>query len=85
MWFLITARMYNTYARVLKAWFDQNNASRVKTFPTFDLCTRGFFPLKPLCQEKTLVLLTHAVNLVFGAGGVREHMNHLSPHIKRTN
>jgi FMN-dependent NADH-azoreductase len=51
-----------------------------KTF-TFDLA-RGNFPIEPVLSGKTLVLLTSSGEFGFGAGGVREHMNHLSPHIK---
>jgi FMN-dependent NADH-azoreductase len=77
---LITAPMYNYgMPAVLKAWFDQ--IMRVgKTF-TFDLA-RGDFPIEPVLSGKTLVLLTSSGEFGFGAGGVREHMNHLSPHIK---
>ena len=77
---VITAPMYNYgMPAVLKAWFDQ--MMRVgKTF-TFDLA-RGDFPIEPVLSGKTLVLLTSSGEFGFGAGGVREHMNHLSPHIK---
>lgn len=77
---LITAPMYNYgMPAVLKAWFDQ--IMRVgKTF-TFDLA-RGDFPIEPVLSGKTLVLLTSSGEFGFGVGGVREHMNHLSPHIQ---
>lgn len=76
--------MYNYgMPAVLKAWFDQ--IMRVgKTF-TFDLA-RGDFPIEPVLSGKTLVLLTSSGEFGFGVGvgvgGVREHMNHLSPHIQ---
>lgn len=77
---LITAPMYNYgMPAVLKAWFDQ--MLRVNKTFTFDLA-RGDFPIEPVLSGKTLVLLTSSGEFGFGVGGVREHMNHLSPHIK---
>ena len=77
---LITAPMYNYgMPAVLKAWFDQ--MLRVNKTFTFDLA-RGDFPIEPILSGKTLVLLTSSGEFGFGVGGVREHMNHLSPHIK---
>ncbi|RBP79561.1 ACP phosphodiesterase [Marinomonas rhizomae] len=77
---LITAPMYNYgMPAVLKAWFDQ--MLRVNKTFTFDLA-RGDFPIEPILSGKTLVLLTSAGEFGFGIGGVREQMNHLSPHIK---
>ncbi|WP_025900052.1 FMN-dependent NADH-azoreductase [Sneathiella glossodoripedis] len=63
----------------LKAWFDQ--VIRVhKTF-SFDLA-RGDFPLEPTLSGKTLVLITSCGEFGFAKGGIREKMNHLTPHIK---
>jgi FMN-dependent NADH-azoreductase len=77
---LITAPMYNYgMPAVLKAWFDQ--MLRVNKTFTFDLA-RGDFPIEPVLSGKILVLLTSSGEFGFGAGGVREQMNHLSPHIK---
>lgn len=77
---LITAPMYNYgMPAVLKAWFDQ--MLRVNKTFTFDLA-RGDFPIEPILSGKTLVLLTSSGEFGFGVGGVREHMNHLGPHIK---
>jgi FMN-dependent NADH-azoreductase len=77
---VITAPMYNYgMPAVLKAWFDQ--MLRVNKTFTFDLA-RGDFPIEPILSGKTLVLLTSSGEFGFGAGGVREQMNHLGPHIK---
>ncbi|WP_394181832.1 FMN-dependent NADH-azoreductase [Marinomonas posidonica] len=77
---VITAPMYNYgMPAVLKAWFDQ--MLRVNKTFTFDLA-RGDFPIEPILSGKTLVLLTSSGEFGFGTGGVREQMNHLSPHIK---
>lgn len=77
---VITSPMYNYgMPAVLKAWFDQ--MLRVNKTFTFDLA-RGDFPIEPTLSGKTLVLLTSSGEFGFGAGGVREHMNYLTPHIK---
>ncbi len=77
---VLTAPMYNYgMPACLKAWFDQ--VVRIdKTF-SFDL-SRGDFPLEPIMSGKTLVLLTSSGEFGFSAGGIREQMNHLGPHIK---
>jgi len=77
---LISTPMYNYgMPASLKAWFDQ--VIRVdKTF-TFDL-DRGDFPLEATMSGKTLVLLTSCGEFGFEVGGVREEMNHLTPHIR---
>jgi len=77
---LISTPMYNYgMPASLKAWFDQ--VIRVdKTF-TFDL-NRGDFPLEPTMSGKTLVLLTSCGEFGFEVGGVREEMDHLTPHIR---
>ncbi len=77
---VMTAPMYNYgMPASLKAWFDQ--VVRIdKTF-SFDL-GRGNFPLEPIMSGKTLVLLTSSGEFGFSAGGIREQMNHLGPHIK---
>jgi FMN-dependent NADH-azoreductase len=77
---LISAPMYNYgMPAVLKSWFD--HIVRIgKTF-TFDL-TRGDFPIEPIMSGKTLVLITSSGEFGFEVGGIREHMNHLGPHVK---
>jgi FMN-dependent NADH-azoreductase len=72
--------MYNYgMPSTLKAWFDQ--VIRIdKTF-RFDLA-RGDFPLEPILHGKLLVLLTACGEFGFAPSGIREHMNHLVPHIK---
>ena len=77
---VISAPMYNYgMPSVLKSWFD--HVVRVgKTF-TFDLA-RGDFPIKPVMSGKALVLITSTGEFGFEKGGIREHMNHLGPHVK---
>lgn len=77
---IITAPMYNYgMPAVLKAWFDQ--IMRINQTFTFDLA-RGDFPIEPILSGKTLILLTSCGEFGFEPGGVREHMNHLGPHIR---
>ncbi|WP_109439990.1 FMN-dependent NADH-azoreductase [Acinetobacter haemolyticus] len=77
---LITSPMYNYgMPASLKAWFDQ--IIRINKTFTFDL-TRGDFPLAPIFSNKTLILLNSCGEFGFGEGEIREHMNHLGPHIK---
>jgi FMN-dependent NADH-azoreductase len=72
--------MYNYgMPAILKAWFDQ--ILRVNKTFTFDLA-RGDFPIEPILSGKVLVLLTSSGEFGFTVGGVRQHMNHLGPHIK---
>lgn len=77
---VMSASMYNYgMPATLKAWFDQ--VIRIhKTF-TFDL-ERGDFPLEPIMSGKTLVLITSSGEFGYEAGGIRDGMNHLNPHIK---
>jgi len=77
---LISSPMYNYgMPAVLKAWFDQ--VIRIhKTF-SFDLA-RGDFPLEPLMSGKKMVLISSSGEFGFEIGGIREHMNHLGPHIE---
>jgi len=77
---VMSSSMYNYgMPAALKAWFDQ--VVRIhKTF-TFDL-KRGDFPLEPIMSGKTLVLITSCGEFGFEIGGIREKMNHLSPHIQ---
>ncbi len=77
---LMSTPMYNYgMPAALKAWFDQ--VIRIhKTF-TFDL-DRGDFPLEPIMSGKTLVLVSSSGEFGFEAGGIREAMNHLGPHIE---
>ncbi|MDK2593918.1 FMN-dependent NADH-azoreductase [Pseudoalteromonas obscura] len=77
---VISTPMYNYgMPAQLKAWFDQ--IVRVNETFSFDLA-RGNFPLEPILSGKTLVLITSCGEFGFEVGGVREHMNHLAPHIK---
>lgn len=77
---LIASPMYNYgMPAPLKAWFDQ--VMRINKTFSFDL-KRGDYPIEPLLSGKTLVLITSHGEFGFSSGGVREHMNHLSPHIK---
>lgn len=77
---VIGSPMYNYgMPAALKSWFDQ--VIRIgKTF-TFDLA-RGDFPLEPIMSGKTLVILSSRGEFGFGAGGIREKMNHLETHIQ---
>lgn len=77
---VISAPMYNYgMPAVLKSWFD--HIVRIgKTF-TFDLA-RGDFPIEPFMSGKKLVLITSSGEFGFEVGGIREHMNHLGPHVK---
>jgi len=71
--------MYNYgMPAALKAWVDQ--VVRVNETFSFDLA-RGEWPLKPILQGKTLVVLTSRGEFGFEPGGVREHMNYLDGHI----
>ncbi|MFI0472686.1 FMN-dependent NADH-azoreductase [Halomonas sp. HMF6819] len=77
---VISSPMYNYgMPAPLKAWFDQ--VIRINKTFSFDLA-RGDTPLAPMLSSKTLILLTSSGEFGFGKGGVREHMNHLGPHIK---
>jgi FMN-dependent NADH-azoreductase len=77
---VIGTPMYNYgMPAALKSWFDK--VIRIgKTF-TFDL-SRGDFPLEPVMSGKTLVVLSSCGEFGFGAGGLREKMNHLETHIR---
>ncbi|WP_416307368.1 FMN-dependent NADH-azoreductase [Neptunicella sp. SCSIO 80796] len=77
---LISSPMYNYgMPASLKAWFDQ--VIRVNKTFSFDL-KRGDFPLEPILSGKQMVLLTSTGEFGFEKGGIREHMNHLSPHVR---
>lgn len=77
---VISSPMYNYgMPAVLKAWFDQ--IIRINKTFTFDL-SRGDFPLAPIMQGKKLVLIASTGEFGFEKGGIREHMNHLGPHVK---
>jgi len=77
---LLSTPMYNYgMPASLKAWFDQ--VIRVNKTFTFDL-SRGDFPLQAIPSGKTMVLITSCGEFGFHAGGIRENMNHLSPHIE---
>lgn len=63
----------------LKAWVDQ--IVRIgKTF-SFDLA-RGDWPLKPILNGKSLVLLTSCGEFGFEPGGIRDSWNHLDTHLR---
>ncbi len=77
---LLGVPMYNYgMPAALKAWFDQ--VIRVNKTFTFDLA-RGDEPLEPILSGKHLVILSSRGEFGFEPGGVREHMNHLDPHIR---
>ncbi len=77
---LLAVPMYNYgMPSALKAWFDQ--IIRVNKTFTFDLA-RGDEPLEPILSGKHLVVLSSRGEFGFEPGGVREHRNHLDPHIR---
>lgn len=77
---LLAVPMYNYgMPSVLKAWFDQ--VIRVNKTFTFDLA-RGDEPLETILSGKQLVVLSSRGEFGFEPGGVREHRNHLDPHIR---
>lgn len=71
--------MYNYgMPSALKAWFD--HVIRIGRTFTFDLA-RGDWPLEPIMSGKRLVVLSSRGEFGFEPGGLREHSNHLDPHI----
>ncbi len=77
---LLGVPMYNYgMPAALKAWFDQ--VIRVNKTFSFDLA-RGDEPLEPILSGKHLVILSSRGEFGFEPGGVREHRNHLDPHIR---
>ena len=77
---LLGVPMYNYgMPSALKAWFDQ--IIRINKTFTFDLA-RGDEPLEPTLSGKHLVTLSSRGEFGFEPGGVREHRNHLDPHIR---
>jgi FMN-dependent NADH-azoreductase len=77
---LLATPMYNYgMPAALKAWFDQ--VIRVNKTFTFDLA-RGDEPIEPTLTGKHLVILTSRGEFGMNPGGVREHLNHLDPHIR---
>ncbi|MEK9629252.1 MAG: NAD(P)H-dependent oxidoreductase [Nitrospinota bacterium] len=77
---LLGVPMYNYgMPSALKAWLDQ--VIRINKTFTFDLA-RGDEPLEPILSGKQLVILTSRGEFGFEPGGVREHRNHLEPHIR---
>ncbi|MCM0148762.1 NAD(P)H-dependent oxidoreductase [Photobacterium galatheae] len=77
---LMSSPMYNYgMPAALKAWFDQ--VVRINQTFSFDL-NRGDFPLEPTLSGKSLVLVTSTGEFGFEPGGIREHMNHLGPHVQ---
>ena len=77
---LLAVPMYNYgMPSALKAWFDQ--VIRINKTFTFDLA-RGDEPLEPTLSGKQLIVLSSRGEFGFEPGGVREHRNHLDPHIR---
>lgn len=77
---LIAAPLYNYgMPAALKAWVDQ--VVRVDETFSFDL-GRGDWPLEPILDGKSLVLLTSSGEFGFAPGEVREGMDHLTPHLR---
>jgi FMN-dependent NADH-azoreductase len=77
---LLAVPMYNYgMPAALKAWFDQ--VIRVDRTFTFDLA-RGDEPIESALSGKRMVILSSRGEFGFGPGGVREHLNHLEPHIR---
>lgn len=77
---LIAAPMYNYgMPAALKAWVDQ--VVRVDETFSFDL-GRGDWPLEPILEGKSLVLLTSSGEFGFAPGGPRAGMDHLTPHLR---
>lgn len=77
---LIAAPMYNYgMPAALKAWVDQ--VVRVDETFTFDL-GRGDWPLEPILEGKSLVILTSSGEFGFAPGGLRAGMDHLTPHLR---
>ncbi|WP_295904070.1 NAD(P)H-dependent oxidoreductase [uncultured Vibrio sp.] len=77
---VISSPMYNYgMPAALKAWFDQ--VVRINKTFTFDL-NRGDFPIEPIMEGKTLILISSSGEFGFEIGGIRESMNHLGPHVK---
>lgn len=77
---VISSPMYNYgMPAQLKAWFD--HVIRINKTFDFDL-SRGDFPLQPLLEGKTLVIVTSTGEFGFEVGGIRENMSHLVPHLR---
>lgn len=77
---VISSPMYNYgMPAQLKAWFDQ--VVRINKTFDFDLA-RGDFPLQPLLQGKTLIIITSSGEFGFEQGGIREAQSHLTPHLR---
>lgn len=77
---IISTPMYNYgMPAALKSWFD--HVVRINETFTFDLA-RGDFPIEPILSGKMLVLISSSGEFGFEQGGIREQMNHLTPHIK---
>ena len=77
---LLATPMYNYgMPAALKAWVDQ--VVRVRETFTFDLA-RGDWPLEPVLEGKTLILLTSSGEFGFAPGGVRAELDHLTPHLR---
>lgn len=69
--------MYNYgMPAALKGWIDQ--IARIDRTFSFDLA-RGDFPIEPVLQGKTLVVLSARGEFGFDPGGARAHLNALDP------
>jgi FMN-dependent NADH-azoreductase len=64
---------------VLKAWFDQ--VIRVNRTFNFDP-DEDTWPLSPILEGKTLVIISSQGEFGFEPGGIREDWNHLETHIR---
>jgi len=80
---VVTVPMYNCgMPSALKAWVD--NVVRVGRTFSFDLA-RGDFPIAPVLGGKDMVVLSSAGEFGFDPGGVRDHLDHLIPHLRAVN
>ena len=77
---LIATPRYNYgMPAALKAWFDQ--VIRIHRTFSFDPAEKTW-PLSPLLSGKTLVLMSASGEFAFHTGGLREHLEHLEPHVR---
>lgn len=77
---LIATPRYNYgMPAALKAWIDQ--VIRIDRTFSFDR-TQTTWPLTPLLSGKQLVLLSASGEFDFRPGGLREHWEHLVPHVR---
>lgn len=80
---VLTVPMYNCgMPSTLKAWVD--NVVRIGRTFSFDL-GRSDFPIEPILADKEMVVLSSAGEFGFAPGGVRDHLDHLIPHLRAVN